>query len=214
MSTYSHKSVIISCASELLEYGQRLPEVERPTWWLFRGLSRPRTLRTSLERIVLDAGWPLSDAAKVEVQLLKDFKRHAHFYISSVPRDGDLIGWLALMQHHGAPTRLLDWTYSFYVAAFFALAGATSNPEAERKPCVVWALYRDAFLLSDQDPRAYSVYEAFAERPDGDDIGRSDSDRVQDGVNAYMLHVIEHRTKSVWAVNPFLLNETVEFTLC
>jgi hypothetical protein len=41
--------------------------------------------------------------------------------------------WLALMRHYGAPTRLLDWTYSFYVALFFAVE------EAETESAV-WAL--------------------------------------------------------------------------
>jgi hypothetical protein len=43
--------------------------------------------------------------------------------------------WLALMRHYGAPTRLLDWTYSLYVALFFSLA--ESNV---KKPATVWAL--------------------------------------------------------------------------
>src|SRR5262245_10531446 len=43
------------------------------------------------------------------------------------------------MQHHGAPTRLLDFSWSPYVAAFFALSRAD-------KPATVWALHPPALL--------------------------------------------------------------------
>ena len=191
-----------------MAFAEHLPETERPQWWMFRGTAKPCGLKTSLERALTDAGVPLSDAPDLERQMLKEFKRRAHFYLHDLPSDGDVLGWLALMQHHGAPTRLLDWTYSFYVAAFFALAEAISFPEADRQPAIVWALYRDAFKLASQAPHANRAYEsATAGRHWREDLGRSDGDIIYDGINAYLRSVMETPELSVWAINPFRLNE-------
>ena len=38
-------------------------------------------------------------------------------------------------------------------------------------------------------------------------VARADSDDIYEGVNAYLLHVMEKPVRSIWAVNPFRLNE-------
>ena len=71
--------------------------------------------------------WP-----EQEERILRIFKRKSIQFLDDVPDREDDFEWLALMQDHGAPTRLLDFTWSPYVAAFFALHNAT-------KEAVIWA---------------------------------------------------------------------------
>jgi hypothetical protein len=102
--------------------------------WAFRGERHANwPLFTSLSRHFRDFGihrraWP-----EQERRILRIFKRKAHQYLAQPPALDDDFQWLALMQHHGAPTRLLDFTWSPYVAAFFALERATTA-------AAVWAL--------------------------------------------------------------------------
>jgi hypothetical protein len=108
-------------------------EAEKFHGWAFRGQRNDAPLFTSLSRYFRRFGirpeaWPL-----LEERILRIFRRKSHHYLEHVPDQNDSFEWLALMQHHGAPTRLLDFTWSPYVAAFFALEQATG-------PAAVWAV--------------------------------------------------------------------------
>jgi hypothetical protein len=79
----------------------------------FRGVGSDQyPQETSLRRL----GGPYP---RLEHHLLRNFKKYAHRDV--VERDS-LWHWLAMAQHHGLPTRCLDWSYSPLVAMHFATA--------------------------------------------------------------------------------------------
>ena len=134
--------------------------------------------------------------------LLRDFKRAFHHYSSNTPRDDDDLEWLALMQHHGAPTRLLDFTYSPFVAAYFAMedADATESKEEDRF-IAVWAVNMN-WLRSASSAHFGAAGKVLAKRIPG-----------YFGTDAESIHrellFQEPLVTGVMAANPFRINERI-----
>jgi hypothetical protein len=109
--------------------------------WVYRGQYYDTHLETSFERACLNTSLSLElDAAKIEGEMIREFKR---WYLGEDRSEvvKNTLYCLSLMRHYGSPTRLLDVTYSSFVAAYFALESANRhrNPSGTRS-CAVWCI--------------------------------------------------------------------------
>lgn len=103
--------------------------------WAFRGHADAKwPIFSSLSRYLKEYRINRRAWSDQEERIVRIFRRKGHLYLDKVPGREDDFQWLALMQHHGAPTRLIDFTWSPFVAAFFALERATVD-------AAVWAVF-------------------------------------------------------------------------
>ena len=178
--------------------------------WIFRAERLDQNLKTKLEeRFKLNDIKKVKDKRRRERELIRGFQRKAALYLEHEPDKDDILEWLAVMRHHGAPTRLLDWTYSFYIAVYLALN--------ENEKGVVWAL--NVSSINKPEP----IVKRICEEADGfrqfskvllhylkqsDFLGiRAEGDKLIDlAIASYLL---EHSSPfpCVYPVNPFRLNK-------
>jgi len=106
---------------------QYLDEIGNNGDWIFKGLHSEWNLKNTLERVLIKAGIKDREGyPKIEKEIIREFQRLYKGKDLYRVRN-DTLYCLSVMQHHGAPTRLLDFTYSIYIALYFALEYATDN---------------------------------------------------------------------------------------
>jgi hypothetical protein len=161
--------------------------------WIYRGQKDSVwDLVSSIERCFdrQDIGTQLR--MKVEAELLRQFKRTFHHYSNRLPPEYCVLEWLSLMQHYGAPTRLLDFSYSIYVAAYFAVEEADSDS-------AIWAI-SDTWTLNETIRKLEALKKDNAAQ-----LKSRFSETTESIINGLFLN--EPFARCVCAVNPFRLND-------
>jgi hypothetical protein len=104
--------------------------------FVFRGQADARwDLATSLERAFLRAGRIIYTRETAEYWMLHEFRKKIHLYSTLSPANENTFEWLALLQHYGGATRLLDFSESIYVAAYFSILNSSDDS-------AIWAINR------------------------------------------------------------------------
>lgn len=105
--------------------------------FLYRGLPNDEfTLTTSIERNCKDK-W-----VDLEKAILRNFTKYAAIHIPDLK--DSVWKQLIIGQHHGLPTRLLDWTYSPLIAMHFATSGEHLH-EMDEHNSVIWKIDIEEF---------------------------------------------------------------------
>ena len=109
--------------------------------YIFRGHSDGKWgISSSFNRCSLGNNIDTAALLEIEEESVTEFKKEAHRFIhpNLFQKMVTKMDWLAVMQHHGVPTRLLDWTASPYVSAYFACIDHPNLSGA------IWALQQDS----------------------------------------------------------------------
>jgi len=145
-------------------------KVEKLTYrkWVFRGQSDSSWgIKSSLYRLFEDFQLLFKEYKgrkrkfakdKHERLLIEKFQASAHHFIDHLPDQEDLLEWCAIMQHYGAPTRLIDVTFSPFIALYFAL-------ESGHKDCSVFAIKPQHFTSIDKEVIETDDYSKFIFKP-------------------------------------------------
>jgi hypothetical protein len=173
--------VVVNSWSNLIEelfldsYRETLKRYRSP--YVFRGQTKEYPLVPGIQRL----NHPSALTRQIERRIFDSFRKYSHL---EVPPNFNEWQWLALAQHYRLPTRLLDWTFSPFVALHFA----TSNLNQMDDHGVVWCvdLYKThqylppklAELLTegagvfttDQLNRKFPDFGSFDTKEDGQDF--------------------------------------------
>ncbi len=155
--------------------------------WAFRGQGdKEWPLSTRFERDAEQYQCTKYHYQNTELYMLSEFQRRAHLFEHKLPELNNSIEWLSFLQHYGGSTRLLDFTDSFFIAAFFAMENSTDDS-------AVWAIninmLIDSVEIGGMSPYSHPYRE----------IVKAHKDRANECLNSK-----EESENSVLLIDPFL----------
>ncbi len=203
VTTNSNQTFICSF-NDFIEKAEELcPRKEKWIEWVFRGHgSLDWELETSIERLCNRIHGNLTYTKELEIELLREFQRRYHFYSTNIPRESDLLQWLSIMRHNGAPTRLLDFTYSIYIAAYFAVeeyVAMKSSKGSDIYGFDIWAI--NSTVLGETvrlNSKRLAPKKSIEDNVNSDNV-----------VNKFLFE--HNRRRGVIQVTPFRFNEKQSF---
>lgn len=170
---------------------------ELPNSFIYRGHADSNwKLESTLERTIGDK-WSSALASKFEDHYLNLFKSKYHIYNGDEHEPKSKLAWLSVMQHYGAPTRLIDFTESPYVALYFALEAY--NPLL-KNDLAIYAL--DYSSIMDESLAYISRRDSTFRKTRHEIIGKQD-ELFDDVVDRFSYEV-------VWITEPLELNARID----
>lgn len=204
-----------------MEYKRRFVEAELEHWndismlnprflsgFVFRGQGDSEWhIESSLERMIKRFHPNSLVAHKIypqgyEIDMLKEFQwKYPKYEKVNIPNDDEMIEWLSIMQHYGSPTRMVDFTYSPYIALFMALDSSCGEHDAS-----VWCL--NELVLRNMFSDDYE--ERNDRRIDGKELQK---ELFYQEANQTILDSVRERKKNfapnIYLVQPHMVNERI-----
>jgi len=132
------RAIVVNCIADFVAQVAKFQANNNRDLILFRGQREDWPLVPKIGRSGAVKGRNQSELGATERRMFDAFQQMSLPFLASEPRTP--LEWLAIAQHHGLPTRLLDWSGNALAALWFAVRKAPVHKNGVAPPALVWIL--------------------------------------------------------------------------